>query len=298
MSAVPRPLPPPPLELFRPDEPVALLAGWGRFPIVFAEKAREVGLRVVTLAIRDHADPVLEQVSWRCHWVGPFRIGAMVYHAKQAGVRQVVMAGKLFKADLMYRPWRMWQWLPDLRTLTWYFFRHQGDMRDDTVMLSVIKEFGRDGLQFASALDLCPELLVIPGILTRRRPSATEQADIAFGWELAKAMGGLDVGQSVMIKDRVAVAVEAIEGTDRAIERAGQLCRHGGFTVVKVAKPNQDMRFDVPTVGTGTIETIHKAGGRVLAIEAEKTIVLDRDEVVKRADELGITIVALKSDPA
>ncbi len=292
MSAAPRPHAPP-LGIFRPDEPVALLAGWGRFPIAFAEKARDAGLRVVTLAIKDHADPALETLSWRCHWVGPFRIGAMVRHAKAAGASRVVMAGKLFKADLMYRPWRWWHYTPDLRTVMWYFTRHKGDMRDDTVLLSVIKEFGRDGLTFASALDLCPELLVKPGTLTRRGPSAAEQADIDFGWRLAKAMGALDVGQSVMIKDRVAVAVEAIEGTDRAIQRAGELCRKGGFTVVKVAKPEQDMRFDVPTVGTGTVEVIHKAGGRVLAIEADRTIVLDQADVVKLADRLGITIVAL-----
>jgi len=293
MSAAPR-LVGPALGLFVPDEPVALLAGWGRFPIAFAARARDAGLRVVTLAIRGHADPALESLSWRCHWVGPFRMGAMIRHARAAGASRVVMAGKLFKADLMYDPWRMWSCIPDLRTLWWYFVRHRGDMRDDTVMLSVIKEFGRDGLTFASALDLCPELLVKPGTLTRRGPSAAERADIDFGWGLAKAMGALDVGQSVMIKDRVAVAVEAIEGTDRAIQRAGELCRKGGFTVVKVAKPGQDMRFDVPTVGTGTVEVIAKAGGRVLAIEAGKTIVLDQADVVRLADELGVTIVALE----
>src|SRR5262249_8825852 len=168
MSAAPLPSPRPPLGLFRPDEPVALLAGWGRFPIVFAEKAREVGLRVVTLALRDHADPALEQVSWRCHWVGPFCMGWMMQYAHEAGARRGGRVGKLSKADLMYRPWRLWHWLPDIRTLMWYFFRHKGDMRDDTVMLSVIEEFGRDGLEFASALDLCPELLVKPGTLTKR----------------------------------------------------------------------------------------------------------------------------------
>jgi DUF1009 family protein len=280
---------------FRPEEPVALLAGWGRFPIAFAEKARDAGIRVVTLAIRDHADPGLEALSWRFHWVGPFRMGSMIRLAKSHGARRVVMAGKLFKADLMYRPFRFLHYLPDLRTAWWYLFRHRGDMRDDTVLLSVIREFGRDGLTFASALDLCPELLVKPGTLTRRAPTSAEAADIQFGWSLAKAMGALDVGQSVMVKDRVALAVEAIEGTDRAIQRAGELCRKGGFTVVKVAKPNQDMRFDVPTIGTGTIVEIHKAGGRALAIEAGKTIVLDQEEVVKLADRLGLCIVALEA---
>jgi DUF1009 family protein len=279
--------------MIRTDEPVALLAGAGRFPIAFATKAREAGLRVVTLGIFDHADPVLESLSWRYHSVGPYQMGRMIRLAKRAGARQVVMAGKLHKADLMYRPLWWWHWLPDWRTFSWWFFRNRRDNKDDTILLSVIEEWGRDGLSFASALDLCPELLVKPGVLTRRAPSAAEQADIDFGWTLAKAMGGLDVGQSVMIKDRAVLAVEAIEGTDRAIQRAGEFCRKGGFTVVKVAKPNQDMRFDVPTVGTQTVQTIAKAGGRVLAIEAERTIVLDQPETVALADRLGVIIVCL-----
>lgn len=132
-----------------------------------------------------------------------------------------------------------------------------------------------------------------PGILTRRAPTAREERDIAFGWEMAKEMGRLDVGQSVAVKERTVLAVEAIEGTDRAILRAGELCRAGGFVVVKVAKPRQDMRFDVPTVGCQTIENLRQAGGRVLAIEAGKTIVLDQTETVALADRYGITLVAL-----
>src|SRR5205823_3779077 len=146
---------------------------------------------------------------------------------------------------------------------------------------------------FESALDLCPELLVQPGVLTRRRPTAAEEKDIQFGWDLAREMGRLDVGQSVAVKERAVLAVEAIEGTDRAIARAGELCRAGGFVVVKVAKPQQDMRFDVPTVGCATIETMHRARGRVLAIEAGRTIVLDQRQTIALADRYGITIVAL-----
>jgi hypothetical protein len=148
-------------------------------------------------------------------------------------------------------------------------------------------------MTFASALDYCPELLVQEGILTRRQPTAAELKDIEFGWTLAKEMGRLDVGQSVAVKERAALAIEAIEGTDRCIERAGSLCRAGGWTLVKVAKPQQDMRFDVPTIGTSTIESLHKAHARVLAIEAGKTIVVDQREVVDLANRYGLTIVAL-----
>ncbi len=149
------------------------------------------------------------------------------------------------------------------------------------------------GCSLKSPSTLCPELLVRPGILTRRPPTAREETDIAFGWEMAKEMGRLDVGQSVAVKECAVLAVEAIEGTDRAILRAGELCRAGGFVVVKVAKPQQDMRFDVPTVGCTTIESLRQAGGRVLAIEADKTIVLEQAQTVALADRYGLTIVAL-----
>jgi DUF1009 family protein len=273
-------------------EPVGLLAGAGRFPITFAEKARASGLRVACVGLRGHADVVLRELCWRFHWCGPVRVGGMIRLFRRDGVRRLVMAGKVHKADLLYRPWRVLHLLPDWRTLRRFYFGRRSDNRDDSLLLSLIDEFARDGLIFGSALDLCPELLVKPGVLTRRRPSAAEEADIEFGWQLAREMGRLDVGQSVAVKDRSVLAVEAVEGTDRAILRAGELCRSGGFTVVKVAKPNQDMRFDVPTVGCTTVETIARARGRVLAVEAGKTILLDLEQTVALADRFGICIVA------
>jgi DUF1009 family protein len=273
---------------------VGLLAGSGRFPFAFAQKARSVGLPVVCVGLRHEAAPELAGLVDQFHWAGVAQLGRMIRLYRRHGVERVVMAGKVAKADYLHRPWRLLALLPDWRTIRFWYFRRRRDNRDDTLLLSMIDEFARDGLQFASALDLCPELLVPHGTLTRRGLSAREEADIVFGWELAKEMGRLDVGQSVAVKDRAVLAVEAIEGTDRAILRAGELCRSGGFVVVKVAKPQQDRRFDVPTVGTSTIETMKKAGGRVLAIEADRTIVLDRDETVARADRYGITIVALR----
>ena len=202
------------------------------------------------------------------------------------------MAGKVTK-NVMYTPWRMVQLVPDFRTIRWWYSRQRVDNRDDSLLLSVIAEFERDGMTFASALDFCPELLVKHGVLTRRPPTPGECKDIEFGWSLAKEMGRLDVGQSVAVKEKAALAVEAIEGTDRCIERAGQLCKAGGWTLVKVAKPQQDMRFDVPTIGVTTIENLHRAGARVLAIEADKTILLDQGEVISAADRHGLTIVAM-----
>jgi DUF1009 family protein len=172
------------------------------------------------------------------------------------------------------------------------------DNRDDSLILDVMEDFKGAGMDFDSALNLCPELLAPAGVLTRRQPTVSEQADIAFGWMLAKEMGRLDVGQSVMVKEKAVLAVEAIEGTDRAIQRAGELCRAGGFVVVKVAKPQQDMRFDVPTIGPQTIENLYKAKARVLAIEANKTIILDREITLEMANHFGLTIVAQSAESA
>lgn len=276
----------------RQRQPVGLLAGAGVFPIAVAEKARSLGIPVVCVGIRDMAPPELAQLSDRFYWAGVARLGTMIRCFRREGVEQVVMAGKIYKS-VMHAPWMLWKLWPDWRTLRFWFNRRRRDNRDDTILLGVIAEFARDGLDFVSALDICPELLVSAGLLTRRGLSGREESDIAFGWTMAREMGRLDVGQTVAVKDRVVVAVEAIEGTDQAIARAGQLCRAGGFTVVKVAKPQQDMRFDVPTIGCSTIETIHRAGGRVLAIEAGKTIVVEQAKTVALADRYGITIVAL-----
>jgi DUF1009 family protein len=275
------------------SHPIGLLAGSGRFPICFAQKARALGIPVICVGIKHEAAPQLAGLVHRFYWSGVARLGRMIRCFRGEGVQRIVMAGKINKAAVMHRPWRVFSLLPDWRTFRTFLMRPR-DNRDDALLLAVIDEFARDGLTFDSALNLCPELLVRPGVLTRRPPTAIEQGDIDFGWEMAKEMGRLDIGQSVAVKERAVLAVEAIEGTDRAIARAGEFCRTGGFIVVKVAKPQQDMRFDVPTVGCQTIETMHQAGGRVLAVEAGKTILLDEADTVRLADQYGITIVALE----
>jgi DUF1009 family protein len=270
---------------------IGLLAGSGRFPIVFAEKARQTGISVVCVGIRGEATPELAGQVKRFYWTGVARLGRMIRLFKRERVQQVVMAGKIRKV-VMHTPWRWFRYWPDWRTLRFWYTRRRPDNKDDSLLLGVIAEFAADGLEVGSALDLCPELLVRSGLLTHRGPTASEDADIVFGWGLAKEMGRLDVGQSVAVKERAVLAVEAIEGTDRAIARAGELCPAGGFVVVKVAKPQQDRRFDVPTVGCSTIEAMHRAGGRVLAIEADNTIVIDQERTVALADRYRITIVA------
>jgi DUF1009 family protein len=280
-----------PLAFQRP-RPVGLLAGSGRFPIAFATKAKALGIPVACVGVRYEASTELIPLVDSFHWCGVARMGRMVRCFRKEGVEQIVMAGKITKA-VIYSPFRIFSLMPDLRTIRYWYRRTRRDNRDDSLLLGLIEDFATSGLHFASALDFCPELLVKSGILTRRQPSVREQADIKFGWELAKEMGRLDVGQSVAVKERSTLAIEAIEGTDRAIARAGELCRSGGFVVVKVAKPQQDRRFDVPTIGQQTIETLHKAGGRVLAVEANKTILLDEAETIALADRYGLSVVAL-----
>lgn len=276
---------------------IGLLAGSGRFPILFAKAARRQGLRVACVGIRYEAPEELRDLCASFQLIGVSKLGAMIRAFKRQGVGKIVMAGKVTKS-VMYTPWRIVQLCPDFRMLHMWYRTLRNDKCDDSILLAVIAEFARDGMTFASALDYCPELLVKEGLMTRRPPTPAERKDIEFGWMLAKEMGRLDIGQSIAVKERAALAVEAIEGTDRCIERAGQLCRAGGWTLVKVAKPRQDMRFDVPTVGTSTIENLHKARARVLAIEASKTIVIDQPEVIELADRYGLTIIALPNTMA
>jgi DUF1009 family protein len=272
--------------------PIGLVAGSGRFPILFAESAKRQGLRVACVGIKYEASVELRWLCESFEIVGVAKLARLVRAFHRMGVEEIVMAGKVTK-NVIYTPWRVLQLMPDWRTIRMWYRYARSNNSDDNILLGVISEIERGGLRVASALDYCPELLVKSGILTRRGPTAAEQKDIEFGWYLAKEMGRLDVGQSVAVKERAVLAVEAIEGTDRCIERAGQMCRKGGWALVKVAKPQQDMRFDVPTIGTTTIENLHNAGASVLAIEAHKTILLDQPEVIALADGYRLSIVAL-----
>jgi DUF1009 family protein len=273
------------------SRPLGLVAGAGRFPVVVAERALQLGQPLVCIGLADMADPVLEDVASDFTWCGVAKLGRMIRLLRRGGVSAFMMAGKVHKTRIIGTPWRLWRLAPDWRMLRLWYARKR-DNRDDSILLDLIAEAERDGLRCASALELCPELLVRPGTLTRREPTRSEWRDIEFGWDLAREMGRLDIGQSVVVKECAVLAVEAIEGTDAAIARAGDLCPRGGFTVVKVAKPQQDMRFDVPTIGPATVESIRRAGGRVLAVEAEQTILLDAEETIAQADRHGISIVA------
>lgn len=279
----------------RSGKRLGLLAGGGTFPIEFARAAREQGHSVYTIGVHGMASDELAAVSDGFVTAPLGRIGKAIRLFKQAGIRRAVMAGKIEKTEL-FRRFRWVRHLPDWRAIHMLFAYARENKKDDTLLLAVIREFERDDIVFESALDYCPELLVKHGFLTRRKPSPSQWRDIGFGWEMAKEIGRLDIGQTVIVNDMAVIAVEAIEGTDAAIRRAGQLCERGGFSVVKVAKPQQDRRFDMPTVGLQTLQSMHEAGGRVLAVESDMTIVLQQADVVRLADKLGIAIVALHAD--
>jgi DUF1009 family protein len=277
--------------------PIGLIAGWGRYPVVIAQALKAAGHAVHCVGLKNHADPQLQEICDGYCASGVAQMGRHIGFFRRRGITQATMAGKVFKHKVLFGRWGWLSLVPDLQTFRMFFplfVAGKKDRRDDTILTVIVEEFARCGIELAPATNFAPDLLVKQGLLTRRAPTAAERADIEFGWQMAKEMGRLDIGQSVAVKGRVAIAVEAIEGTDECIRRAGQFCPHGGFTLVKVAKPQQDMRFDVPTIGIGTIESLIAARGKVLAIESSKTIVIDQDEVVRLADQHGLSIIALE----
>ena len=280
-----------------PPRRIGLLSGKGDFPVEFARAAKAAGHGVYCMGVEGLAPESLDEHCAVIRREPLAKLGRAIRFFRRNKVRRVVMAGKIEKR-VLFEPWRMVKLLPDWRALHMWMRYAAENRKDDTLLLAVIREFGRDAIEFDSALDYAPELLVKHGFLTKRQPTPAQWRDIRFGWEMAKEMGRLDIGQSIVVNDLAVIAVEAIEGTDECIKRAGTLCRRGGMTVVKVAKPDQDMRFDVPTIGLGTIQTMREAGARVLAVEADLTILLNRPEVVELADKIGLAIVSINADEA
>ncbi|MBC8872970.1 MAG: UDP-2,3-diacylglucosamine diphosphatase LpxI [Planctomycetes bacterium] len=275
---------------------IGLAAGWGRYPIVVAESLRDQGYQVYCLGIKDHAAPALADCSHDYHEVGLAKLGAAIRYFRRNGVAQATMAGKIHKVRF-FQKFAFLKHLPDwrsFRTFYAHWISKTKDRKDDTLLTAIVDAFAKDGIHFAPATDFLPELLVKRGDLTGRSPSSGQWKDIEFGWRLAKELGRLDVGQTVAVKGRAVLAVEAVEGTDECIRRAGLLCPQGGFTIVKVAKPQQDMRFDVPTIGMETMHTLVEAGASVLAVEADKTIVVDQQDVIDFARRHKLTVVAVR----
>ncbi len=265
-------------------ETIGLIAGNGRFPLIFAEIARREGVRVVAVAHRGETDEAIDGVADAVTWVRVGELGKMIRAFREGGVRRAVMAGGLSKAGV-FRGGR-----PDLRGAM--FLARLRSFRDDALLRAVAAEFESDGIAIVPSTTFLSSIVVHEGVLGRHSPRRREWSDIAYGFRVAKEVGRFDVGQSVVIRGGVALAVEGMEGTDPCIQRGGEL-GHGEVVVVKVSKPGQDLRFDVPAVGPRTIETMAGGRARVLALEAERTILLDRDELLERADRAGIAVVGV-----
>jgi len=273
---------------------LGLIAGEGKLPFQVADQARADGERVVAVAFRGSASPDLAEHVDRFYWVGLARLGSIIRYLKREGATSAVMAGRVHHRHAI-KPLKIVRHLPDWSTLVFWYRRLHGDLRADAILTAFADALGDQGIEVESSVERVPHLTIEPGCLTRRQPTQRERRDIKLGWHVAKAMGGLDVGQAVIVKEGVVVAVEAVEGTDETIQRGGEL-GHGGVVVVKVAKPNQDLRFDVPTVGVGTVKAMIAGGARVLAIEAGKTLLLEQDRFVRAADEADLTVIACTND--
>ncbi len=265
-----------------PDGRVGLIAGGGQFPLLFAHAARQAGVDVVAVGFQGETDPALAK------YVGDFRmlklgqLNALIRTFKDVAITRAAMAGTINKTKLYARIRPDWRAVKFLNKL-----RHK---KDDFLLRALAEELESEGICIEPSTLFLPELLAPEGVLTRRKPNRRELLDLQFGWKTAKAMGYLDVGQCLVVKNQAVVALEGIDGTDATILRGGRLCGEGAI-VVKVSKPNQDLRFDVPAVGFDTIETMKRVKARVLMVEAGKTLMFDRDKMIDAANAAKITIV-------
>lgn len=276
-----------------PPAPIGLIAGGGRLPIFVAEGLQRMGYTVHAVGLHRQYDPDLPACCDSFQDVGLFRIGAWGRTLRRHGVRHAIMVGKVDKANLMHDKWRVLKNVPDVATAVAWYSKLRHDRRSHAVLKAVADELDRKGVQLIDSTIPIPDQLAAPGVMTATNPSTEQRADIELVWPMLAELLRLDIGQAMTVRDRDVISVEAVEGTDRMIERTGELCRRGGWTLVKGARAQHDRRSDVPTVGVRTIEHMHRHGGRCLAIAAGDVIMLDRDEMIRRADDLGVAIIGV-----
>lgn len=262
---------------------LGLIAGKGRFPFLVAQEAKREGYRVVCCGIAQESDPELAKVTDSYCEVKLGQLKRLRDFFKEEGVSEASMAGKVEKVRLFQGEVR-----PDLEMAK--VLLKVRDFRDDSLLGGIADYLSSQGIELHDSTRFLKEALPGKGILGRTQLSREAQEDIDFGWKVAKALAALDIGQTVVVKQKVVLALEAIEGTDETIRRGGDLGQ-GGVTVIKVAKPNQDMRFDIPVVGLGTLDRLIEARAKALAFEAEKTLFIEREAFVKKADQARIALV-------
>jgi UDP-2,3-diacylglucosamine hydrolase len=262
-----------------------LIAGNGRFPFLVLEAARSQGIEMAVIAIKEEASPEIERVAKRLHWVSLGELSRTIDLLHQEGVSQAVMAGQV-KHNKIFSSIR-----PDWKLAKLLFSLPRKNT--DALIGAVARVLEEDGIRLVDSTIFLKPLLPEPGVLTRRAPNQHEAEDIAYGLGVARRVAGMDIGQTVVIADRACIAVEAMEGTDETIARGARIAPGRPLVVVKVSKPGQDMRFDVPIVGLATIEQMKSAGATALALDAGRTLLFDRAQLIERADAAGIAIQAV-----
>ena len=272
------------------DCPVGLVAGSGRLPFLVASGVLRAGRPLVVVGLRGLASRRLADQADEFAWSALPRLGRWISILRRHSVTEAILIGGVRKRD-MYLPLRLLRYIPDLRTARLWYKTVRKDKRDNAVLLAVADEMQKEGIELVSSTKYCREHLADEGLMTQTQIPSKAQEDVEFGWRIARASAGLDVGQAVAVKERDIIAVEAMEGTDSMIRRAGQLCRVGGWTFVKVARPNQDMRFDVPTIGPNTIHHLKETGCACVVLEAGRTLIADKPTTLALADRFGIAVL-------
>ena len=269
-------------------KPIGLIAGGGQFPALFAKKAARSGYTVIAAGFQSETDPVLQELTGEFKWLYLGQINKLIKYFKKHGVCQAVMMGSIQKTNI-FKDVR-----PDFKAIA--FIAKTARTHDDTILSSFAELMAKEGIELMPSTFLLPELISPKGCWTKRKPDKAELKDIHQGWTLAKSIGKLDIGQCLVISNGTVLAVEAIDGTDATISRGGSLSHGNGAVVVKLSKPNQDLRFDLPSSGSKTIEIMHKSGATILALEAEKSLSFDREEMIELANRYKIGIIALTDD--
>ncbi len=263
-----------------------LIAGNGKFPLMVLEGAHKSGVEMAVAAIREETDPEIEQLATTMTWLGIGQLGRMIRFFKDEGVEKAIMAGQVKHVQIFSRA------VPDVRMLK--VLLKLPRRNTDSLIGAIAAELQSEGIELIDSTYFLQDSLPKVGVLTKRQPDRKEQEDIDYGLEIAREIARLDLGQTIVVRGKACVAIEAMEGTDETIRRAGNLVK-GNLTVVKLAKPNQDMRFDVPVVGLPTLKTMSEAGATCLCITAGKTLMFDGAEMIRFADQKKITIVARTS---
>ncbi len=267
---------------------IGLIAGGGQFPLLFTQKARANGYEVIGAGFHKETAPQLAQLTHQFEWLYLGQLSKLLRYFKSQGVTQALLMGSISKANI-FKDIR-----PDFKALA--FIAKTVGTHDDNILSSFADLLETQGITLVPSTFLLPELISPKGCWTKRKPDKSEKKDIHQGWKLAKAVGLLDIGQCLVISNGTVLAVEAIDGTDATIERGGRLSRGNGATAVKLSKPNQDLRFDLPASGCTTIETMHRSGVDVLVLEAGKSISFDREKMIALADHYNICIIAVTED--